>query len=29
MALIAAENLLSGLRGEIPPHCINPEALRT
>ncbi len=29
MALIAAENLLSGLRDEIPPNCVNPEALRT
>lgn len=29
MALIAAENLLSGLRGEIPSNCVNPEALRT
>jgi glyoxylate reductase len=24
MALIAAENLLAGLRGENPPHCVNP-----
>jgi len=27
MALMAAENLLAGLRGEIPPNCVNPEAL--
>lgn len=26
MALMAAENLLVGLRGEIPPNCVNPEA---
>lgn len=28
MAFIAADNLLAGLRGEIPPNCVNPEALR-
>ena len=28
MALMAAENLLAGLRGEIPPDCVNPEALQ-
>ena len=28
MALIAADNLLAGLRGELPPACVNPEALR-
>jgi len=28
MALIAADNLLAGLRGETPPNCVNPEALR-
>jgi lactate dehydrogenase-like 2-hydroxyacid dehydrogenase len=28
MALMAAENLLVGLRGEVPPHCVNPEALK-
>jgi glyoxylate reductase len=28
MALIAAENLLIGLRGEMPPNCANPEALK-
>jgi glyoxylate reductase len=27
MALMAAENLLAGLRGECPPNCVNPEAL--
>ena len=25
MALMAAENLLAGLRGERLPHCVNPE----
>ena len=29
MALMAAENLLAGLRRELPPHCVNPEALKT
>jgi len=28
MALMAAENLLSGLRSETPPNCVNPEARR-
>jgi glyoxylate reductase len=28
MALMAAENLLAGLRGELPPNCVNPEALK-
>jgi glyoxylate reductase len=28
MALLAAENLLAGLRGQVPPVCINPEAIR-
>lgn len=28
MALMAADNLLAGLRGEIPPNCVNPEALK-
>jgi len=28
MALIAAENLLAGLRGEMLPNCVNPEALK-
>jgi glyoxylate reductase len=27
MALMAAENLVAGLRGEAPPHCVNPEAI--
>ncbi len=27
MAMMAAENLLAGLKGEIPPHCINREGL--
>ena len=26
MATLAAQNLLAGLRGETPPHCVNPEA---
>ena len=25
MAIIATENMIAGLRGEIPPNCINPE----
>lgn len=29
MALLAAENLLAGLRGEIPSHCPNAEALKS
>jgi len=29
MALMAAENLLAGLQGKIPPNCVNPEALRS
>jgi glyoxylate reductase len=24
MAVMAADNLLAGLRGEVPPHCVNP-----
>ena len=28
MALMAAENLLVGLRGETPPNCVNPEVLK-
>jgi len=28
MATLAAANLIAGLRGEIPPHCVNPEAVR-
>ncbi|MBW2086101.1 MAG: D-glycerate dehydrogenase [Deltaproteobacteria bacterium] len=27
MAFMAAENLLAGLRGEVPPNCVNREAL--
>ena len=29
MALMAAENLLAGLRGKTPPDCVNPKALRS
>jgi len=25
---MAAENLLAGIRGELPPNCVNPEALK-
>jgi lactate dehydrogenase-like 2-hydroxyacid dehydrogenase len=28
MGLMAAENILAALRGEIPPNCLNPEARR-
>ncbi len=28
MALKAADNLLVGLRGEVPPNCVNPEVFR-
>ncbi len=28
MATLAAANLIAGLRGEIPPHCVNPEAMK-
>jgi len=28
MATLAAANLIAGLRGQIPPHCVNPEALK-
>jgi glyoxylate reductase len=27
MAVMAAENLLAGLRGQLPPYCVNPEAM--
>ncbi len=27
MAIMAATNLIAGLRGEVPPNCVNPEAL--
>ena len=25
MAILAAKNMIAGLKGEIPPNCINPE----
>lgn len=28
MAIMAAENLLAGLRGNLPPNCVNPEVRR-
>ncbi len=28
MAIMAGENLIAGLRGEMPPHPVNPEVLR-
>lgn len=28
MAIIAAENIITGLKGEIPPNCINPEIFK-
>ena len=28
MGLMAVENLIVGLRGEVPPNCLNPEVLR-
>lgn len=28
MSVMAAENLIAGLRGETPAHCVNPEAVR-
>ena len=28
MALMAAENLITALKGELPPHPVNPEALK-
>jgi phosphoglycerate dehydrogenase-like enzyme len=27
MAIMTADNLIAGLRGETPPYCVNPEAL--
>jgi glyoxylate reductase len=27
MAVVAANNLLAGLRGEVPPFLVNPEVL--
>ena len=29
MAMMVADNLLAGLCGEVPPDCINPEALKS
>jgi phosphoglycerate dehydrogenase-like enzyme len=29
MGLMAADNLIAGLKGEMPPHAVNPEVLRT
>jgi glyoxylate reductase len=29
MATMAAANLIAGLRGQIPPNCVNPEAFRS
>ncbi len=26
MAILAADNIIAGLRGQIPPNCVNPEA---
>ena len=28
MGLMAAENILAAMRGELPPNCVNPEALQ-
>jgi lactate dehydrogenase-like 2-hydroxyacid dehydrogenase len=28
MAVMAAENMIAGLRGEIPPNCVNPEIFK-
>lgn len=28
MAIMAAENMITGLKGEIPPNCINPEIFK-
>jgi glyoxylate reductase len=28
MAVMAVDNLLAALRGDLPPNCINPEAAR-
>jgi hypothetical protein len=25
MAIMAAKNMIAGLKGEIPPNCVNPE----
>lgn len=29
MATMAATNLIAGLRGQVPPNCVNPEALKS
>ncbi len=29
MAIMAAENLIAGLEGRIPPHCVNSEAIKS
>ena len=29
MALMAAENMLAGLKGKMPPNCVNPEVFET
>jgi len=28
MALMAAENMIAGLKGDIPPNCVNPEVFK-
>jgi glyoxylate reductase len=28
MAILAAENMIAGLKGEIPPNCVNPEVFK-
>ncbi len=28
MAIMAAENLIAGLGGQTPPHCVNPEVIK-
>jgi len=28
MAIMAAENMIAGLKGEIPPNCVNPEVFK-
>ena len=28
MAIMAAENMIAGLNGEIPPNCVNPEVFK-
>ena len=28
MAIMAAENMMAGLKGEIPPNCVNPEVFK-